>query len=408
MISFEQATALLRQAASPLPPRRVELDGAAGAVTAETLTAVLDVPGFDNAAMDGFALRAEDTGDATARSPAVLPVAGSIAAGSSTPVHRPGVAWEIMTGAPVPAGCDTIVPVERVAPLPPAATRTDVRFTEPVEPERNIRRTGTDFRRDRQIVAAGVRLGPQHLMALAATGHDEVLVRPAPRVALLTTGSELVRSGLPDHGRLRDANGPYLRAALTRFGAVGVGHASAVDSTGDLEEALTRLSSGCDVLVTTGGVSAGRLDLMPAAVAALGGEVLFHKVAIRPGKPVLAARLPQGPLLLALPGNPVAVAVGVRFFLAPLLRALQGLPPETPASASAHADIRQRGHLRFFAKAHAAAGADGRQVATILPGQESFRIAPLLDANCWAIIPEGDGVILAGEPVGIVPLYPLP
>jgi len=207
-------------------------------------------------------------------------------------------------------------------------------------------------------------------------------------------------------GRIRDANGPYLRSLLPLLGAELTTLATAPDSAAELRERLRALAAGADLVLTTGGVSAGRLDLLPAVVRELGGEVLFHKVAIRPGKPVLHARLPGGALLFCLPGNPLAVAVGMRFFVIPALRALQGLASEGALPAATSEPVRGRGTLRFFAKAFVEMEPTGRRRVRILPGQESFRIAPLLKANCWAIVPEGVAEIPAGGTLWTLPLYP--
>lgn len=402
VISYEDAVALLVRAVKPRPPERRALGDALSCVTAQEIAALVDVPGFDNAAMDGYALPSAATAGASPATPRGLPVAGRVPAGHPPPEAMPESAWEIMTGAPLPDGCDTVLPVERFR-----AGLERLEFGQPAPAGLNIRRRGSDFRRGERVLPAGVRLEPAALMALAATGHDDVRVRPAVRVALLTTGSELAHAGVPSRpGQLRDTNGPFLRAALPRLGARVVAEASSPDEPGALAEALRAMAADCDLVVTTGGVSAGALDLVPGAVAATGAEILFHKVAIRPGKPVLAARLPTGALLLGLPGNPVAVAVGLRFFIAPLLGALLGRPPEEPTPAVAIAPIRRRGRLRFFAKARVETAEDGLRRLEILPGQESFRIAPLLDANAWAVIAEGEEDISAGTPVPTVPLLP--
>lgn len=402
MIQYDEAVAILLRAVTPAPAERRSLSAADGCVTAGDVAALLDVPGFDNAAMDGYALPSAATSGAGPGSPRVLPVAGRVPAGSPPPGNAEGAAWQIMTGAPLPPGCDTVVPVERFA-----AGLDRISFEQPAQAGLNIRRRGEDFRRGETVLPAGVRLGPAGLMALAATGHDEVHVRPPVRIALLTTGSELARSGVPaEPGQLRDANGPFLHAALPRLGARLVAEAHAPDEPRALAEALQAMASDCDLVLTTGGVSAGALDLVPDAVAATGAEPLFHKVAIRPGKPVLAARLPQGPVLLGLPGNPMAVAVGLRFFLVPLLRALAGRPAERAEPAVAAEPIRRRGRLRFFAKGKVEVDAHGLRRLRILAGQESFRIAPLLQANAWAVITEGEDDIPAGAPVSTVPLLP--
>ena len=408
VISYEEALQLLVASATVAPARMLPLAQATGTVTAAAVTARLSVPAFANAAMDGYALRASVTQTASGATPVRLAVPEVIAAGDRPRTVGGVVCVEIFTGAAVPAGLDAVIPLERVTRL---AAGTDagpsILITEPVKPGQNIRQTAEDFLQGETVVGAGTRLRPQHLMALAACGVDEVPVVPAPRVAVLTTGNELHDRGADlAPGQIRDANGPYLRALLPLLGAELTTLGTAADNASALRDRLLELASGAEVIVTTGGVSAGRLDLLPAAVHELGGEMVFHKVAIRPGKPVLHARLPGGVLLFGLPGNPLAVAVGMRFFVIPALRALQGLPPESPLPAMTSEPVRGRGALRFFAKACVAVDPSGRRRVHMLPGQESFRIAPLLRANCWAIVPEGESAIPAGSTLATLPLYP--
>ncbi len=406
MISYEEALRLLQTSVSPRPGRPRPLPGAVGSVTAEAAVARLFVPGFANAAMDGYALRAADTLLASPATPVELPVTGLIAAGDPPPASDARhSAWEILTGAPVPTGLDAVVPLERVTRG--AAAGSSVVITAPLKPGQNVRQAGEDFTAGQIVVPAGIRLEPRHLMALAACGLDEVSVLPAPRVAVLITGNELSGSGSDlSPGRIRDANGPYLQSLLPLLGTELVLFDTAGDRVADLRARLEAAARTADVVITTGGVSAGRLDLLPGVVREIGGGILFHKVAIRPGKPILHARLPGGALLFGLPGNPLAVAVGMRFFVIPALRSLLGLAPEAATPALTLSPVRGRGTLRFFAKARAEVDGAGRREVRILPGQESFRIAPLLQANCWAIVPEGSDEIPAGGILQTLPLQP--
>jgi molybdopterin molybdotransferase len=406
VISYQEALGIILAGATVPGRRKLPLHAAAGHISAEAVHARLDVPAFANAAMDGYAVHAGDTVNAGTEQPVVLQVAGTVVAGVAPPTAVRGSAWEIMTGAPLPAGLDAVVPVERVSDhVPGGPAPAAIRLLQAAEPGQNVRRTGEDFRRGEVVIDAGTRLAPHHLMGLAACGLDEVSVCEPPRMAILTTGSELAGSGsdLPP-GRIRDANGPYLQALLARLGIAGSTQRSAADSVAALRAELAQLADNCELILTTGGVSAGRLDLVPDVVRALGGEILFHKVAIRPGKPILHARLPGGRQLFGLPGNPVAVAVGMRFFVVPALRAMQGMPPEVHTPALCDAAVRSRGKLRFFAKAHRYIDAEARSRVQILPGQESFRIGPLLRANCWAIIPERDEDLPAGSTILTAPL----
>jgi molybdopterin molybdotransferase len=408
VISYAEALQILKTSARALPRRVLPLLEVAGSVTAATLTARLSVPGFANAAMDGFVLDAAATRTASPETPVRIAISGVIAAGAPTPPGQGGMAWEILTGAPVPPGLDAVVPLERVTRVDDLiGGQATVLITEPLEPGQNIRQCGQDFVQGQPIVVAGTRLAPHHLMALAAGGVDEVPVAPTPRVAVLTTGNELATHGAElAPGQIRDANGPYLRALLRMLGANMTTMATSRDQANELRTQLAAVAGTVDIVLTTGGVSAGRLDLLPAVVRELGGEILFHRVAIRPGKPILHARLPDGTLLFGLPGNPLAVAVGMRFFVIPALRALQGMAPERECPALTTAPVRGRDQLCFFAKAYAETDASGCRRVQILPGQESFRIAPLLRANCWAIVPAGVGEIPVGGTLATLPLYP--
>ncbi|MFQ5636360.1 MAG: gephyrin-like molybdotransferase Glp [Gammaproteobacteria bacterium] len=409
MKSYVDALASTCATVEPLRAESRDLARVCGTTTAADVASRLDVPAFANAAMDGFALRATDTSGAGADNPVQLEVTGITAAGD-----RPGAApppagaVEIMTGAPMPAECDAVVPIECVTTDSDAAGRIlRVRIAESLEPGRNVRTAGEDFRRGDRVLARGRRIEPHDVMALAATGSDRIDCHAAPRIAVITTGSELAEYGAPDDpGMIRNSNGPYLESIIGHIGAVLTERVNAADRPEDLDAAIASARNSADVILTTGGVSAGRYDLIPDAVERAGGTVMFHKVAIRPGKPLLFARLADGTLMFGLPGNPIAAAVGLRFFVVPALRRLQGLQPERYHAAVSEDRIHKRAALRFFGKAYAEVDTDGRLRVHLLHGQESFRIQPLTESNCWVIVPEGPEIVSSGDLVRVAPLYP--
>ncbi len=405
MIGYTEALEIISKAISPLPPRKLPLGAALGTVTPARIDSLMDVPNFDNAAMDGFALVAQDIQDASANHPAELEIATSLVAGDAVGTRLPaGQAIEIMTGAPLPQDCDVVVPVERTRR---GADSSRVQFLAPARQGENIRRAGEDFRRGTEIVAAHSSLTPERLMACAAAGYDHLSVRPRPRLAVVTTGAEVVNRGAKlASGYIRDANGPYLRAAVPRCGAELISLTTAGDEAETIAERVAAAASDADLVVTTGGVSAGRFDAVPAALERLDASIHFHKVLIRPGKPILLAQLPDKTWVFGLPGNPMAVAVGLRFFVVPGIRALQDFPPECFSVANTVNIARKRAGPRFFAKAHARIGKTGQLEVEILKGQESFRILPLTRANCWAIISEGVDDAPAGTRVSVASLYP--
>lgn len=410
MISYSEALRIVIEAARLQPCQDLRLDELDRHVSAQNIASTRDVPGFDNSAMDGFALRAGDTAGASETRPVRLAVAGTLRAGVVSAESTPERAsWEIMTGAALPGDCDAVVPVERTRLETATDGRHSVLISVPAEIGANVRRRAEDFRVGQSVLEAGRSISPAEVMALAAIGADRVSVRRKPRVVVLCTGDELRTAPATDQpGVIADANGPYLASLLPELGAVVASSARAGDDAAELRSALLGATHAGDIVVTTGGVSAGSADLVPDALRAIGAAILFHRVAIRPGKPVLFGRMPSGVPLLALPGNPLAVAVGARFLLAPLLRAMLGQRPESYRTARTPAAIRRRGDLVFFAKARTTIGAGAVSQVEILPGQESFKISPLLSANCWAIVPPGGGSVPAGELVDVAPLYPGP
>lgn len=395
MISYDEALAKLLAAADDagrLPYATVTLEDSLGRVCAADVHAKDPLPPFDNSSMDGFALRASDW------SGKPLPLLGRVVAGDPPGQAAPGGAYEITTGAPLPAGCDAVARVEDCEVSSGGKT---VAFNEKPEAGDFVRKTGADFPSDGLALASGTLLEPRHALALAALGVERVPVRRRPKVALIATGRELAAPGeRPAPGQIRDATGAYLTYALTRamcdFRHFGVVKDEPADFAARLDRALEMEP---DLILTTGAVSMGLHDFVPRALKDHGGEPIFHKAAIRPGKPVLAARV-GGALLLGLPGNPLSTVVGLRFFAEPYLRRLLGRPDEKPRLAPLAAPADKPGGLRCFFKA---ALTDDFHVK-VLKGQASFQIDPLLSSDCWAVLPEEGERVEAGTKVEVYPL----
>ncbi|SEI97105.1 molybdopterin molybdotransferase MoeA [Demequina mangrovi] len=356
----------------PPEPRRVPLADALDAVLAVEVRAATDLPPFDNSAMDGYAVRAADAAEAREGAPVRLAVVGESAAGHPWPgTLAAGEAVRIMTGAPMPSGADAVVPQERVvvdrgavagdaaagsvvagdaaagsavagsavaggaaagdAAAGDSAAGDAVLLPAPAALSAHVRRRGEDAQHGDLVVPPGVRLRPRHLAAAAAAGVGEVVVVPAPRVAFLVTGDELVApGGTLAPGQIFESNAVYLEAALRALGAVPVD----LGAVGDSPDAVLAAVSGADadLVVTTGGASVGEHDPVKAGLAPAG--VSFLTVAIQPGKPQGLGRIGGVPVV-CLPGNPVAVAVCVEVFVAPAVRAMRGVaePPWTPMRA---------------------------------------------------------------------------
>ena len=396
MISYDEALALIADEAAPLDTEAVAPAEALGRVLASDVVATRSLPPFDNTAMDGFALRAKDSQNA----PCDLPVLGSVAAGDVPDMAEQAGAVEIMTGAPVPDWCDGVVPVENVDVVRDVAgVPTRITVKAPILKGAHIRRAGEDVQAGKALLAAGGTLTPQSLAILTALGIQHVLAAVRPRIALIGTGAELVRDPATDlkGGQIYDSNTPYLRAALKRDGFEAEVIPGSPDDTAGFLAAIAA-AEGVRIIISTGAVSMGRRDFVPEALAQLGARTVFHKCTIRPGKPIFFARLPDGTYFFGLPGNPVSAAVGLAFFVMPLLDALLGRTKAPAIHAPLVNDFTKKQGFTMFTKARL--GASGIE---ILPGQQSFRLAPLLAANGWAVIPAGVDGVKAGDEVDFLP-----
>ena len=398
MIQYHDALNQILSSAEPLPAETIPADAAVGRVTANGINSPEYLPPFANSAMDGFAVRANDTEGA--ERPREFRVKGMIAAGDVVDESFQTAAdetWEIMTGAPLPAGCDRVIKVEETR-----RTGDVVTWNRAIASGENVRHAGEDFDIGDRISDGRTVVLPEHLMAFAALGIRDISVVRRPRVAVISTGAELAPDG--GHGKIRNSSAPYLMAELNALG-VSPKFIGTVPDEEDtfLAKVEAELRLGVDVIVSTGAVSMGRFDFVATALKRLGAEILFHKVAIRPGKPLLFAKIGAA-TFFGVPGNPVATTVGLRFFVEPYLRALKGLPPELPARATLEFTVKKPAGLRCFYKAETKK-LTLRRTTRALKGQESFRIAPLLTANSWVVLPEEGGEVVGDTEVDVFPLH---
>jgi len=386
VIAVEEHRARCLAAVAPPPPRRVPLLEALGLVLAEDVVSALVLPAFDNSAMDGFAVRAGDVAGATDGDPRVLPVLGEVAAGSGRPgTLEPGTTVRIMTGAPLPPGADAVVPVEWTGGW---SDGERVVVHRAAEPGQFVRTAGGDVEAGETVLRAGARLSPRHLALLAAVGRADVAVRPAPRVVVLSTGSELVPLGQePGYGQIHDSNGYGLTAAARELGA-DVSYGGIVpDEPGAVQAALEAAGEQADLVLTSGGVSAGTRDTVKEVLAEL-GTVRFDKVAMQPGMPQGFGTIGGTPVF-TLPGNPVSSMVSFEVFVRPALLAMLGEPawqrPQTQAVAATgwSSPAGRRQYVRATLEE-----AGGKVSATPVGAQGSHLAADLAVATCLAVVPE--------------------
>lgn len=403
---------------SPSSPEQVPLDELATAaparrVLADDVRSLLDVPRFDASAMDGYALRGADLSAATPDSPVTLRVVGDIAAapspapgGPSSGLGAPGEAVRIMTGAPVPDGCDVVVPVERTSTrrfVPGAPLEERIEVYEPSRP--NVRRRAEDVAVGDLVAAAGATTTPRLVSAAASAGHATLPVHRVPRVAVLSTGSELVPFGTaPGPGQIPDSNSLLLAACVRDAGGEPVRVGAVPDTAEALRAVLDDVAPHVDLIVTSGGVSAGAFDVVKEVLSGPHGEdhgaseVRLVAVGMQPGKPQAAARW-RGTPLLGVPGNPVSAYVSFRAFVRPAVRRLAGHPePVEPLVERVAAEgwRSPAGRQQFLPVRFV--GADG--VAPVGPG--AHHVSALTRADAIAVVPPEVEAVGPGEVVRVM------
>lgn len=396
--SVDEHLAEILGAVPLLPPLDLALLEAAGTVLAEAVSAPVPLPPFDNSAMDGYAVVATDLAAASEESPVTLSVIGDVAAGDQgVSAIRPGLCTRIMTGAPLPAGADAVVPVEWTD-----GGTVAVRINRPTTAGHYIRRAGEDVLAGQIVLGPGARLGAPQLGILAAAGRSRVDVRPKPRVVVLSTGDELRDPGTPlASGQIWESNSFMLTAAVIEAGGVGYRQSTVGDEPEKVVETFEELLMRADVVVTTGGVSMGARDVVKEA---LSGTLTFSKVRMRPGKPQGFGLL-RGIPIFALPGNPVSAYVSFQVFVRPALRVMQGLPPQPLETLNAvlTEDVRSPAGICHFLRARLTYDGRGHGV-TPVEGQGSHQLASLALSNALIVVPEGVPTVPAGTPVQVLRL----
>jgi molybdopterin molybdotransferase len=398
----EHVDRILHRVSAPDPIELALLD-AQGLLSAEEVVAAAPLPGFDNSSMDGYAVRAQDVAGASEQHPVQLPVVGDVAAGSRVP-HSvgPGLCVRIMTGAPMPAGADAVVPVEWTD-----GGVARVSISRPAEPGRYVRRRGEDVRAGDVAIRAGTPVGPAQVGLLAAVGRERLLVRPRPRVVVISTGSELVDVGRqPGPGELIDSNS-YMLAAAARDAGAEVYRAGIVpDDKRRLLEALEAHLARCDLMITSGGVSMGAYDVVKEALREF-GTMEFVKVAMQPGGPQGFGTLGERDTpVFCLPGNPVSSLVSFEVFVRPAIRLMLGkqrLMRQTVAATALEPMDSPAGRQQYRRGLLHREDSGGYGVRPV-GGPGSHLLASMAQANCLIVIDEEVTFVATGEQVTVFPL----
>jgi len=404
MLSVAEASARILEQMAPLPAERVALLDALGRVLAEPAHAPMTLPAWDNSAMDGYAVRAADIDIATAERPVRLRVLETVAAGAfPTQGVGEGEAIRIMTGAPLPDGADTVVRLEDTD-----AGTSDVLVRDARDARRNIRPRGEDFREGDALVEAGASLGAAQLGVLASIGRASLEVHRQPRVAILGSGDELV-----DLDRFHEAlagrkivssNGYTLHALVRDAGGVPINLGIARDDPMSLRDHLAR-SAGCDLLLTSAGVSVGEFDYTRDVMSALGADMKFWRVRMRPGAP-LGFGVLGGMPWIGLPGNPVSAMVTFELFVRPVIRRMLGHARlfRRPVSVVLEEPVSIGARLTHFLRCIVSNREDGTLTAKLTGPQGSGILTSMTRANALLVVPEDQPRVDAGDTLHALPL----
>jgi len=388
MISPAQAlTLVLAQTADPTI-ESIPLADALNRTLASSLKADRDYPPFNRAMMDGFAVRINDAGKTVA-------VPYEIAAGDKSDITlKDGDACRIMTGAPCPVGTDLVVPIEQFK-----APYDTIKLPDELMLNKHIANKGSECEAGTKVVLAGTNITPLVIANLATFGITTLQVFKRPTVAVIPTGSELVDAAhTPAAGQIRDSNGPTLSALVQQLGLVQPTAISAADNMKALTSTLKNAVTQHDIILLSGGVSAGKYDLVPDAIEAIGGKIIFHKVAQRPGKPILFATY-KNTLIFGLPGNPLSGTLGFHKLVTPAIKKLLGKrTAATVMHGTLLSNISNKGPRKRYVLSHAQFTDNGITI-TPLPGKGSADIHATASANCYIEIPEGNITLKANTTI---------
>ena len=395
MITVDQALSIVLDQVRRLGSESVAIEAARGRITSEEIRADIDLPPFDRARMDGYALRSADVGAA----PVKLRVIGEIAAGAQFEGRvSEGEAVKIFTGAPIPAGVDAVQKVEVTR-----ANGHTVEVLESVKPGQFITRRASEVAAGETIAEAGRQIGPAEMAVLASFGYASVSVGRRPRVAVMSTGSELVDVlAKPAGGQIRNSNSYTLGAYAEEAGAIVDNLQTVEDTREATREALIGAAESHDIVITSGGVSMGDYDLVKAALHEIGAEIYFDKVIIRPGKPIVFAKR-DDTYFFGLPGNPVSTSVTFNVFVRPAIRQMQGEAAPGLSTVIAHLSrsVRDASSRRSYLPARMFAEG-GRAMAEPLKWAGSSDLVAFMRANALIIISEDVHEIAEGELVEVM------
>ena len=402
MISYEQSKKILKKAKIKIKDESVISINSLNRVTSSNVYSGINYPADDNAAFDGFAINSNDTKKINKKFPKEFKIIGSIAAGAK-PFKRSIKKFntvEIMTGGILPKGFDTIIPIEQIKFYPSKIKRNSIKIDKKISKYNHVRFKGSDYKKNELVIKKSTIIHPNHILALKTLGIKNIKVKKKLNILFFSTGNEISNKDIISDWQVRNSNAYYIRSLNNNFlfnfkdgGILRDAHEKVFE-----DKIKKMITSNTDIIITSGAVSAGKFDFVPSVIKTFKLSNYFKSVAIRPGKPVLFAKIKgKQKIIFGLPGNPMSSAACFRFFVYPYISNILGLNSEKPIKAILKRDFVKKKNFTRFAKSKLNTTNNGKIEVEVLKGQESFRIKSFLKSNIWALLPAGKSKFKKGE-----------
>ena len=404
MISYQASKKILKKAIIKIKDENIKSVNSLNRVLSENIYSNINYPSGDNAAFDGYAINSKETRKIKKKLPIQFKIVGSIAAGAK-PLKKKINKFEvveIMTGGIIPKGFDTIIPIEQIIFYPNKKNKKYIVVKQKVKKHNHIRFSGSDYKKKELVIKKNTIIQPNHILAFKTLGIKHIKVKKKINVLFFSTGNEITnKDDIPDW-KVRNSNSHYIKNLNENFlfnfkegGILKDNHHKIFKS-----KINKMFSSNTDIIITSGAVSAGKFDFIPSVINSFNLANYFKSVAIRPGKPILFAKIKgKQKAIFGLPGNPISSAACFRFFVYPYLESILGLDTEKPFKAILKNNFSKKKNFTRFAKSKLSTTKNGKIEVEVLKGQESFRIKSFVKSNIWALLPAGKSKFKKGEVV---------
>ena len=411
MISYKKAISLIKKNSISLPSKKISIEKALYKVCAKNILSPSKYPSFNNSAFDGFALSSRETKGLNSKKTKKFRILKTIVAGDNPKINKyqKNSTVEIMTGALLPKQFDTIIPVEKVKYFPSKKKPTHIILDRNLKKFEYVRFGGEDYKKGNLVIKKGEQIQANHLIALAALGIKEILVKKVPKIIFFGTGNEIIdykRKNIP-LWKVRNSNNLYFSTFGKDLNLEVVDGGIIKDNEPyKLKKALQKaIRSDIDLFVTSGAISAGKFDFIPKFIKQFGFKNKFKGAKIKPGRPIMLSKFKKK-LFLGLPGNPISMVAGFRFFIYPLIRNMLGMNKEKRFKAKLINKYSKRKDFTHFLRCSLTITKKGSCELKILKGQQSNKLKALTEANCWGIFESGKAKFKAGDFVECLPLIP--